>query len=112
MQTTGNADRDRARKYHIRRAQTRKALTDQIGVAWDRMDERQLWEQAAAALTRVVDKAGEGTDRDLVYSARFALGAMLELMMRGQQLQLPIWPDDAGSRGGARPASAIGVDRE
>lgn len=85
MKSTGDADRDRARKYHIRRAQTRKALTTPLSVEWERMPSDALWIHLIRHLETLVTTLGDGTDRDSVYSSRFALGAALELHDRDAQ---------------------------
>lgn len=81
--------RKRARNYYIRRAQTRKASAAKIGVAYDLMSEEALWTEVMRHLDEGIRKAGAGSDRDLVYSLRFAQGAVAELMLRGHQLELP-----------------------
>lgn len=106
MKSTGDPDRDRARLYHIRRAQTRKAASQRIGIAYDKMSEEQLWIQALKGLEVVLTALGEGTDRDLVYSARFAQGAILELMMRGHQLSLQFGEEDPPATGVAGGSGA------
>lgn len=100
MQTTGDPDRDRARRYHIRRAQTRKALTERLRVEWERMDSAALWLHAIQRQEQLVASLGEGTDRELVYAARFVLGALLELHMRGEQLQFEGMQGPALTAGG------------
>jgi hypothetical protein len=90
MSSLDESDRERARRFYIRRAQTRKAAAATIGMAFDRMEIDALWAVVFQRLDQLVMELGDGTSRDQLLAARVARGAASELMLRGDQLRLQI----------------------